>query len=232
MARRIVPLGLPLVLAALGCLPQDYSLTALVSSNPFSSDPPAQVNYPPANGEAATRVGLVGQKIVAANSQAGVRPLFRTVSAPQAEVFHRGTAEVIITEGLVKQCTEGQLAALLALELGKMVSEREAQAAVKDQVADRDPLPAMDIGADAFSSRGAADMTHQAELARYERQKRAAAGRPVAPPDPQVLARRYLNQAGYADADLQAAEPLIKAAAQNMTLERQFAPVANQSWVR
>jgi hypothetical protein len=236
MARRIVPLGLPLLLAAVGCLPQDYSLTALVSSNPFSSDPPApppaQVNYPPANGEAATRVGLVGQKIVAANSQAGVRPLFRTVSAPQAEVFHCGTAEVIITEGLVKQCTEGQLAALLALELGKMVSEREAQAAVKDQVPDRDPLPAMDIGTDAFSSRGAADMTRQAELARYERQKRAAAGRPVAPPDPQALAHRYLLSAGYSAADLQAAEPLIKAAAQNMALERQFTASSTASWVR
>jgi hypothetical protein len=238
MPRRIAPLALPLLLAALGCLPLD-SATTLVPVNPFSTEPaappqPAQVNYAPANGEAATRVGLVGQKVVAANPQTGVRPLFRTVSAPQAEVFHRGTTEVIITEGLVKQCTEGQLAAVLAVELGKMVSEREAQAAAQDQVPDRDPPPALDIGGDAFSTRGAADQTRLAELAKFERQKRAAAGRPMAPPDPQALAHGFLLKAGYSAADLQAAESVLKAAAQNMTLERQFTPsaAANQSWVR
>ena len=238
MARRIAPLGLPLLLAALGCLPLDSTTTTtLVPGNPFSTEPaappPAQVNYPPANNEVATRVGLVGQKIVAANPQTGVRPLFRTVCAPQAEVFHQGTTQIIITEGLVKQCTEGQLAAVLALELGKMVSEREAQLAVKDQGPDRDPPPALEIGGDAFSSRGSADLTHLAELAPYERQKRAAAGRPLAPPDPQALAHGFLLKAGYSAADLQAAEPIVKAAAQNMTLEKQFSPTATtQSWVR
>jgi hypothetical protein len=235
MARRVVPLALPLLLATAGCVPFD-STTPLVPGNPFSAEPappPAQVSYAPSNNEAATRVALVGQKLVAANPQTGVRPFFRTVGEPQAEVFHRGTTEVIITEGLAKQCTEGQLAAVLAVELGKMVSEREAQRAVKDDVPDRDPPPALEIGSDAFSGRGSADLTHLAELAPYERQKRAAAGRPLAPPDPQALAHGLLLKAGYAAADLQAAEPLLKAAAQNMTLERQLNPAApSQSWVR
>ena len=238
MARRIAPLALLPLLAALGCLPFD-SATPLVPGNPFSSEPAAppppaaQVNYAPASSEAATRVALVGQKIVAANPQTGVRPFFRTACEPQVEVFHQGTTQVVITEGLAKQCTEGQLAAVLAVELGKMVSEREAQRAAQDQVPDRDPPPALEVGGDAFSSRGSADMTHLAELAPYERQKRAAAGRPLAPPDPQALAHGFLLKAGYAAADLQAAEPLLKAASQNMTLERQFnATPPAQSWVR
>src|SRR5262249_3686005 len=147
--------------------------TPLVPSNPFGADavpaPNRVASASPATNEAATRVGLVGQKLVAANPQLEVRPLFRTLAVTQAEVFHRGTTEVLITEGLVKQCTEGQLAGILAVELGKMVSEREAQAAVKDQVPERDPPPPLFIGADNQSARGPADMTHLAELAPYER---------------------------------------------------------------
>jgi hypothetical protein len=237
MARRIVWFGLPLLLAGAGCVPPDTS-TLLVASNPFATDPvppPNQVaSASPATNEAATRVGLVGQKLVAANPQLGVRPLFRTLAVAQAEVFHRNTTEVLITEGLVKQCSEGQLAGVLAVELGKMVSEREAQATVKEQVPDRDPPPPLFIGADNTSTRGPADMTHLAELAPYERQRRQAAGTlPATPPDPQVLGHGILLKAGYSAADLQAAEPVLKLAAQNVALERQFnLSSAAHSWVR
>jgi hypothetical protein len=233
MARRVVCLALPLLLAAAGCLPEDIML---VPFNPFATDPapaPSQVAAAsPAVNEAATRVGLVGQKLVAANPQLKVQPLFRTVALPQAEVFHRGTGEVLITEGLVKQCTEGQLAAVISVELGKMVAERDAQAAVKDQLPAHDPPPPMFIGADGASSRGPADLTHLAELAPYDRQRREAAAR-ATPPDPQVLAHGILLKSGYSAADLQAAEPLLKLAAQNVTLEQQFNLTStSHSWIR
>src|SRR5580765_5242411 len=85
--------------------------------------PPA--NLPPMNPastEAAARVDCVGRKILASNPQLALRPMFRTIGAPQAEIFHRGTNDIFITEGLVRQCTtEGQLAAILCTELGKAV---------------------------------------------------------------------------------------------------------------
>jgi hypothetical protein len=235
MPRRIVGLALPLLLAVAGCLPQD---AALVPSNPFATEPappPSQTaSASPATNEEATRVALVGQKLVAANPQLGVRPLFRTMAVPQVEVFHRGTTEVLLTEGLARQCTEGQLAAVLSVELGKMASEREAQSPIKDQVPARDPPPPLFVGGDNVSSRGAADLTHLAELAPYERQRRQAAGQlPPTPPDPQVLAHGILLKAGYSATDLQAADPVLKLADQNMTLERQFnLSASSQSWIR
>jgi hypothetical protein len=230
MFRRCVCLGLPLCLAALGCLPQGGD-TPLVPSNPFVSDPPAppaRSSCAPATAEAATRVALVGQKLVAANPQVGLHPLFRTIGAAPPEVFHRGTGELLITEGLVKQCTEGQLVAVLAQELGKMASEREAQDGAQADAPEREPPPALFIGADATSSRGPADLTRQAELAPYERdRKRRFSSAPQPPDDPEALGRSLLLKAGYADADLQAAKPLLKAAAENMTLEKQLtAPAA------
>ncbi len=170
---------------------------------------------------------------MAANPQLDVRPLFRTMAVSQAEVFHRGTAEVLITEGLVKQCTEGQLAAVLAVELGKIAAEKEAQATVKDRVPPRDPPPPLFIGADASSSRGPADLTHLAELAPYERERRQAAAAAAPQADPQQLAHGILLKAGYSATDLVAAEPVLKLAAQNVTLERQFNVTSTaRSWVR
>src|SRR5262249_60580267 len=110
----------------------------------------------PAAEEAATRVGVIGQKLITANERLGVRPLFRTVGSPTPEVFHRGTSEILITEGLVKQCTsDAQLAAVLSQELGKMVSEREAGAGALARNPDRGPPPHMAIGNDVGAGRPA-----------------------------------------------------------------------------
>ena len=94
MARRVVCLVLPLVLAGAGCLPQD---AVLVRSNPFATDPvppPSQAaSASPATNEQATRVALIGQKLVAANPQLDVRPLFRTLAVAQVEAAEKPAAE-------------------------------------------------------------------------------------------------------------------------------------------
>src|SRR5262249_39674876 len=97
MLRRFLPLGVLVLAAALGCVGDDPGL--LVPVTPFSNGPapqaPAQTSSAvPASAESATRVALVGQKILAANSQMGLRPVFRTIGAPAEEVFHHGTADV------------------------------------------------------------------------------------------------------------------------------------------
>src|SRR5690348_16093736 len=105
MLRLCAAVGL-LSLVTAGCADPG---TQLVSSSPFSTaaaPPPAQVSYAPASEEAAKRVGVVGQKLLVANPQVGFRPLFRTVGMPHPEIFHRGSTEVIVTEGLAKQCSD------------------------------------------------------------------------------------------------------------------------------
>ena len=178
----------------------------------------------PASTEAAARVDCVGRRIVSANPQLAVRPLFRTIGAPQAEVFHRGTTDIMITEGLVRQCTsDGQLAAILCVELGKAVAEREINTPASTRQPDR--RPPIDPGLNTDSALGySPDQTRLRELADYDtlRQQRLQA---VAPPDAAALTRVCLLRAGFHDADLQAAGPLLAAANGNNGLERQLAPL-------
>jgi hypothetical protein len=192
-------------------------------------DPPARLPpMTPASTEAAARVDCIGRRIIAANPQLGVGdrgmgPIFRTIGAPQAEVFHRGTSDIFITEGLVRQCTtDGQLAAILCSELSKAVVERELNAPKSTRQPDR--RPPIDPHLTADSALGySPDLTRLRELADYET-PRQQNNQAVAPPDAAALTRVTLLRAGFHDADLQAAGPLLQAAATNSALEKQMNP--------
>ncbi|HEV3203476.1 MAG TPA: hypothetical protein VGY77_03790 [Gemmataceae bacterium] len=214
------------VLAGIGCLFDES--TSIVPANPFPANPVvpgrAQANFAPANTEVAARVDSVGRKIVAANKQTGIRPLFRTIGSPQPEIFHIGTSEIDITEGLAAQCkTEGELAAVFCEELAKMVAERETGANPKVRHPDRSPPPDMRIGND-YTGGLSSDQTRLAELGKFEKEQGRPQALPPPPPDPQILARSYLQRAGYPDANLEAVLPLLKAAAANSTFEKQLTP--------
>src|SRR5262245_17457014 len=107
---------------------------ATVSSNPFglqAENRAAKISYQPADEALATRVDSVGRKLIAANPQIGLKStLFATIGkAAQPEIFHVGPNMVYVTEGLVKRCpTDAELAGVLALELGKIVADREVAA--------------------------------------------------------------------------------------------------------
>jgi hypothetical protein len=227
-----------LLLANAGCF-WDESKTTLVPSNPFSSTAPvvnhqtARPPVTPASLEAAARVDTLGRKILAANPQIGIRPMFRTIGAPQPEIFHEGTANITLTEGLVKQCsTEPELAAVLCQELGKMVAEREVQAGAMARRPERQPPQDVRIGNDYSGPFGPADQTHLAELGMYEKERRRP-GDLIPLPDPQALARIYLKKAGFAEQDLDAAAPQLKAAAGNTAFEKQLGgKLTNESWVK
>ena len=62
------------------------------------------------------------------------------------------------------------------------------------------------VGSDATNKFDTPAMTHRAELAKYEAQQKA---HDVAPPSPDVLARRYLQKAGYKLDELAAVQPLL-----------------------
>lgn len=217
---------LPLMVWVGGCHSPEPD-TTLVSANSFGNPAAVasqhHVAFAPAPIEVAARVDLLGRKIVAANPQAGVRPIFRTIGSDQPEIFHNGTTEIDVTTGLVQQCrTEGELAAVLCVELGKMVAEREALAAPRSRQPAPRPPDEVRIGNDYGGSFGAPDQTHLAELAKYDQERRAQSAAPPPPPDPQVLAAIYLKKAQFSESDLQQVAPLLSAAAGHGTIEKQL----------
>lgn len=199
--------------------------TATVSSNPFGLQETrraAKVSYQPADEALALKVDSVGRKLLAANPELGLkRTLFAVIgNAPQPEIFHTDGDRVWVTEGLVKRCAaEGELAALLALELGKIIADREA--AASPQMRDPERLPPIQVPIGNAGQVTNADLVHQVELAKFEKQ-RPKRQRTLPRPDPNQLARGYLEKAGYQITDLDSVQPLVQAAQQNMALERQF----------
>ncbi len=225
MAHRFWPLGL--LLAVGGCLPEDDAL-AKVSAGFHDAAPPAaavetqQVFHAAASEEAGKRVLQVGGQILVSNSKLGVRPTFTTIGAPWEEIFHRDDKIVFITEGLVRECrTDGQLAAVLCHELGKMAAERQEMAAPPP---DHGPPVDAPVGNDYAGTLGSADRTHAMELAVYEHKRRATALAAATPPDPDALARDLFEKAGGTAADFDAAAPLLRSAEEHMTFEKQMTP--------
>jgi hypothetical protein len=240
MSARRSLLSLPLFLLA-GCLPLellDPSLapqqTPLVPSTPFESAGTVQQTVArPQTSEASTemalRVDLVGRKVLGANPSIGVRPLFATLGAAPPEIFHQGTQVIYVTEGLVKRCkNDGELAALLCLELGKMVSEREALSRPRGPRPEGQRPISVPIGN--MAEFNAPDQVAVAELNRYETERKQTIRRGP-PPDPQVLAGGYLQKAGYEKGALDTIAPLLDAADRNYLIEKQFkTPLNAPQW--
>jgi hypothetical protein len=183
-----------------------------------------------APAESAARVDRLGRNILAANHQIGLKPQFMVIGSPKPEIFHKQGEALYITDGLVKQCkTDGELAAVLCHELGKMVSDREVQMGPQVWNPRRQPPPEVNIGNEGPGSFNPPDRTRMAELATFEKERRESA-RPLPPPDPNLLARTYLQRAGYTEADLNAAQSHLQAAAANLTFEKQMVKPPVSSW--
>src|SRR5438045_2675838 len=102
--------ALPLLILVAGCVneprsqfvrPTGYTQTSMPRSlNPIQRDPK--------NEATEKRVLAVGQKVIDANPQAGVRPVFMTFGAPHPEIFHRGGGtqpwNIFLSAGLVGRC--------------------------------------------------------------------------------------------------------------------------------
>jgi hypothetical protein len=226
MTRRVLAVSAPLWLLVVGCI--DANRPYLVSGNAASAPARAcalsDAQRAPATEEAAKRVIVVGQRVVLANPQMGLRPVFCTMGTPDPEIFHRGTGgldgcQVMISEGLIRRCpTDGQLAAVLCYELGRIVAEREAQASPELRQGKTRLDPEAPIGNDAWEPFGTPDGTRMMEQAKLEKQRR----KPLAPLVPEVLAHQYLTRAGYADTDLEVTASLRHEAESNCTVEKHW----------
>jgi hypothetical protein len=169
------------------------------------------------------RVGKVGQEILAANPQLPVKPQFLMVGGLPEEICHRSGKDgqfVFITESLAKKCTtDGQLAAVLCHELGKQVAEREALQRFLPR-SGLGPPADVAVGNDSHSGFSSSmDGTRLMELGKYEEDLKRQRAEALAP---DTLARIYLQKAGQPPELLAEVAPLLRAADQNATLEKQL----------
>jgi hypothetical protein len=225
MRRGLLSVGLGLALA--GCFsPEKTTVIQPGLSGPSGTTQVAQIPQAPATQEVALRVATLGRKIVGDNPQTSLRPVFSCIGTAEPTVFHRinkDNCEVFVSEGLVKQCgSDGQLAAVLCLELGKVVSEKTALASAALRLPEREPPPNLHIGSEIGGSFGPSDGTTRAELARLDADRKQRSLPPPPPPAPDTLARAYLQRAGFTAADLQAVTPLLRAAEQHTAFEKQM----------
>lgn len=219
MPRRL----LPLLLLSAGCVPGGR--LPLVSSTTLQVEGPAPVeryvSKAPATEETAKRVIAVGQKVISANLNSGLRPLFITVGSKDPEIFHRGGKtdglQVIVSEGLVQGCTsDDQLAAVLCMELGKVAATRGDLPGVPGK--DERPFPGETIGAEVGGAFGSSDGTRMMELAKQEKERQA--GRRAPPASPEKLARGFLVKAGYPGEALDQVETLLRMADRHDKIEK------------
>lgn len=155
----------------------------------------------PATLHSAERVESLGRRIMVQNTFPGIDPLFHTVGVEKLMLFHRGSAELFISEGLVARCkTDEELAAVLCSELGQMKAEKQA---------------AVRVGRDkeAFPEVGAADAPRD--------QKPSSPTAEVT--DARKSARDLMVGAGFDPAAIDRAEPLLKAGRKNDGLRKQMA---------
>lgn len=206
-------------LGACGCIPERRT-SDYVPDDPVLASPSTQVVQ--ANTEACTRVFGLGQRILSSNKDLPSRIVFRAAGQPTPEIFHQGSSSIVITQKMIEMCkTDGELAAVLCLELGKMAAERIALSPTETWDPEIrqpiDPGPMRDVAGVANNI----DPMRLAERAMYEEdQKRSRQGRRL--PDPSQLARGYLHRAGFSPDELDRIKPILRAAADHSSLERQM----------
>jgi hypothetical protein len=89
---------------------------------------PPQMKAPAATSGEAVRVAKIGHEILTKNAGLGIHPIFQTTGETKLVLSHKAAKVVVISEALSSQCTDGELAALLSDELGRMVVEQESLA--------------------------------------------------------------------------------------------------------
>jgi hypothetical protein len=210
----------------------DENATSQVGLTPFREPgKPANIkaSYSPAAPEIGFRVNQVKDKLAGDNLRFGLKPFTVAISSSEPEIFHKGLNYIYITDALVKQCeTDAILAAVLANEMGKMISEREK--GIADQIRAPEPMlpPSVPIGG--LGNSREADPTRYVEMAFFEKEHPKTPAR-LPPPNPQVVARSILEKAGFQSTDLDAAWPILQNAQRNSVHADQFnGPAKTSDW--
>jgi hypothetical protein len=225
-----------LLLAAAGCVTPDPDVIQLPAT-PLGPQPAGRVVQLPsaASSEAVgKRVSLIGQRLLAENRQLNLNPFFSAAGFPDPEVFHQGTDLIVVTEGLAQKCSDDQLAAVLSVQLAEMAAERQAAAAPARREPAREALPPLGAGTDGATLPGGPDQTYLAEAAAYDKERKRAVAQATALPvvNAQAAARDILANAKYPATALDEAQPVLREAARNRAVERQFTGAGSvRPWV-
>jgi hypothetical protein len=183
---------------------------------------PAPKTIPAASLKVGARVEENGRRILAQNMFNGLDPelKFMTTHVKESVLFHRGTDQLYISEGLVEKCaTEAELSAVLCAELGQMIAEKRSARAVGRDVA---PIPdPTTAGNPIFPGGTAQDVGQMANLAYHEKKYLRGADRPD-PAEAANVARDLLRGAGYSPAELDRVEPLLKQSKRGEELQKQM----------
>jgi hypothetical protein len=207
------------IFALAGCLGDEAGRDPFTLRNPFKQKPAEPKldlsTAPAASVRTATRVHTVGNAVVAANSvDMRTKPVFMTVGVTEPMLFHRRSGEIIISEGLVERCnTDGELAAVLCHEMGKLAAERDDRPPLRSET---DLPPAPPLSPDVVGGGQPPDMTRMAEEAKFNRRNNSGSRGPrEAKPDAKALAQNFLSKAGQKSEDLDRMQPLLKEAEEN-----------------
>jgi hypothetical protein len=209
----------------------DFSVSKALGWEPKNAvKTPSTANYPKPDIAVAERVETVGRRVIAQNTFPGVDPLFHTIGLQDSMLFHRGTGELFVSEGLAKKCkTDAELAAVLCTELGNMVSEQRAARRVGK---DRDPIPDVSAKGNQMAGGIDADQTRLAELARHEqRYGRPKYGEDTTPVDPTQMARDLMRGAGFDPTEVDRVAPLVRESGRGDAIRKQMSgSAAPPSW--
>ncbi len=217
-----------MLMACVGCIPLETlpsdPPTLQVADMPFAEAKkpmPRRASYAPASRDVSYRVELMRAKLINANPQLGLSPNVTAIASNDPEVFHTTLQQMFITDAMVRQCpSDGNLAAVLAYQLGRMVAERET--AVADQIRQPERLPPISLPIGNVTDSREADPLRQIELGRYELQFPKVAAKKLPPPNPHQVAREILERSSFQRTELDAALPLLQSAGRYSANEMQF----------
>jgi hypothetical protein len=179
-----------LTLLLIGCVPM-----------PTSQKPPE--GKPPSLA-VASRVDQVGRAVVAANPFTGLDVGFQVIGRAEPLIAHRDRHGIFISEGLVDRCqTDGELAAVICLELGKMMAEERTLARMGYSARAEVPVP------DAMGANDlAGDPVRLAEAVQKHGTAQKASSSSAS--DPQAIAAELLKTAGHDVKLLETVKPYLK----------------------
>jgi hypothetical protein len=198
---------------------KDCGLRSLISD----SKKPGEVATPQlaaASVEASKRVHKIGSQLLAGNTAMGLEITFQTVgNFSEPEIFHPDSHGVFITESLVNLCkTDDQLAAVLATELGQMVSEQRN----RERMRMVEPIPTI-AGGPKLDGSTDYDPGRDMELARYEKDRRkpteTSTGQTA---NPKTISENILKDSKIDPGCLTSVSPMLKEAKRNHALAKQF----------
>jgi len=225
MTRRLIALAATgFACSFTGCLGLSPNSAPIVSGKVVETPTISQ-----ASGETVERVDEVGSDLLTATPLGIPNIDFFTIGSKDTELFHRDTRTLYISDTLVNRCrTDDELAAVLALEMGRMTAE--FRRGVRKQV--KEPIPAV-ASAPKLDGSTDIDPARDVYLAQYDRARQAPADKKDWPTvDPHEIAVELLRNAGREPKLLTDIAPLVRDAANGQNARRLGAtgPAPKWSW--